>query len=1050
MREPLTQMLLIVLGAALLVLPVLGFAQTEPSDTDEEATQPPSEQTPSPPAEDFSPPQLTGTLDQQVQQLTQIVQDYQAKIDELVFAKESEQRDRLKREQRVLKRLLAQLQIRQQLASRSRGELGVESIRENYSKKITEIEIRKAHVRGNTIKEFEALLAQDSSSPSRANLVFRLALLYFEEDHYNFQRRQEAFLSQVSDLVEQGGDTQIDAQPAPDYTRAVLSFRQVLEEYPKFDQGDAVHYLIAYCLTEQNELDQAIKYYQDLINRYPQSNYIPEAHIRMGELYFDENRMQDAIKEYNEVLKHPKSNFYDKALFKLGWSYYRLTASDPSALQTAVDYFTRLLDYYTNRPQARIRGGDDLRQESVDYIAISFTDMEEQGYPKAIAFVEKHSDYKWNKDILTKMADVYFERDRYDEAQKIIEDRVARWPNDPDNPKIHLKIVDALVALGRYDEAIAVGEQIAAKYGPESAWAVANRTKGGVIKTANRQRSKLLFSSATYHHENAQKKKREEGAAAARAQYQKAAESYEKYLVSFPDAKDSYEATFNLAECYFETKQFDKAGENYDKIIATRKDKDLFGQAVKNLMYSREQLFLANPGWPVKPPEKIEVGEAGKGQRLQIATVPLSPQAQAWGDSMQQHLDQLPQDKDNASIQFKIGELYFYHGQFDLAVDLLRRQIASYPNSEAAQVSMNLVIQALDRQGRYEELQQVAADYRNRVKVQVIDKEKNLTNLEVLEKIQVGAGAKIAEQKIKEGKLQEGVNEYLALANRNPRSEKAPIALHNAAATYIQMGKVYEANDLYIRIARDYPKFEHAKKNLFYAATEYEKLLDFDRAVNTYQLFATSYPDEEFTKDALYNAALLRENNKEYPEATSLYEQYLNKYPDSPDAVEIAYIVAKLHRETGNEAAAEMALAQLTQKYNDAVLLTKAYLDWGNLARKRGANDEASRHYMQAAAVYTQAAQIDPESGAAFAAEAKFYLAQIDYDSFAAIRLELPEKMMEKQLLAKAEGYKKLNAMYKEIVQIGNFEWATAALYMIGKINKTSPKRFSRRPLPRT
>ena len=1040
MRRFLALLIFSLIGAISLGAFSMAFAQD---------LEPPIEQpTEEPPQEEFTLPELSGTLDQQIAQLSAIINEVDSKIGELVFSKEATERNRLKRQVRALKRHLQQLMIKQRINTRSQGQAGVENIRENFSRQITQIEAKKAAVRRKTIEEFENLLVQDADSPSRANLIFRLGLLYFEDDYYNYQRHQEVYLQQVTALVNRGGDTAVGQEPAPSYARAISRFEQVISEFPQFDRGDAARYLLAYCLTEQSDLEPAIRTYQDLLKRYPRSPFVPEAHIRMGELYFDENRMENAIAQYKEVLKHPNSKFYDKALFKLGWSYYRLTASDPNALTTAVNYFTQVLEYYTNRPQAGIRGGDDLRQESVDYIAISFTDMDERGYPSAVRFVEKHSSYKWNKDILTKMAEVYFERDRYDEAQKVIEDRVSRWPNDPDNPRIHLKVVDALVTLGRYNEAIQVGEAIAGKYGPDSTWAKANQGKTGVIKNADRQRSKLLFSSATFHHENAQKKKRDVGAAAARTQYEKAADSYEKYLTAFPDAKDSYEATFNLAECYFELQVYDRAADSYEKVIARKKDKELYSQAVKNTMYAREQQFLASPGWPVKPPDIIEVSESGTGDRVAIETVPLSPQADAWVSSMKLHINTLPEDEDNSRIQFKVGEVYYYHGQYDQAVATFRDQIARYPNSEAAQVSMNLVIQALDRQGRYEELQTVAADYRNRVRVQVIDKEKNITNVQVLDKIQVGAGAKIAEQKIKEGKLQEGINEYLVLANKNPKSDKAPIALHNAAATYIQMGKVYEANDLYIRIARDYPSFEHAKKNLFYAATEYEKLVDFDRAVATYMLFVTSYPDDALTRDAMYNAALLRENNKEYQAATAMYQRYLDQYSDSPDAVEIAYSMANIYKKIGDDAGAEQAFANFTKNYNDAVMLTQAYLEWGNLSKKRGDSGEASRHYMQVAAVYTQASAVDPKAGAAFAAEAKFYLADIEYQTYTGIRLELPEKMMERQLLAKAESYKKLNSMYKEIVQIGNFEWATAALYMIGKINKDFADALFSAPIP--
>lgn len=1033
--------LLLICLVILFTAQVVGAAQDPPAEAGEEA---PAEAQPAPAPE--QPPKLTGSIDEQIAQLSTQIEEIQGKIDELVFAKESDEREKLKREIGLIKRQLKQLLVQKDL-NQSKYREGEEKIRSRYSSLITNIEAKKAGIRTDAISKYENLLNTHQESKLAPDIIFRLGMLYFEDDYYQYQVRQEGYLQQVGSLVEQGGDAAIGFEPTPDYSRAVKMFQQITENYPNFSYADGAFYLLAYCYSEQYNPDLALKTYTSLINNYPTSAYTPEAHIRKGEIFFDENQMEKAIAEYKEVLKHKDSKFYDKALFKLGWSYYRLTANDPSALKTAVDYFTQVLEYYITRPTEKLRGGDDLRQESVDYIAISFTDMDDQGIPAALGFIKAHENYKWNKDILSKMGEVYFERDRYDEARSIIEERIKRWPEDAENPSIHLKVVDALITLGRYDEAIAIGEQIATLYGPDTAWGKANRDRVHVIEKTQKQRATLLFKSATYHHEQAQIAKKEKGEEFSRPHFEKAAQSYVLFLSNFPESKDSYQASFNLAECYFDLHQYEEAASTYQKVVDLHKDKELFAHAVKNIMYSREQQFLAKPGWPVKPQEKVDVGGDGKGERAVIKTLPLSDQAEVWVASMEQHRSLLPENEDNPKVEFKIGEVYFYHGQFDKAVEVLKDQISRYPESEAAQVSMNLVIQALDRQGKYDELRQVAADYKNRIREKVIDEEKGTTNIEALGRIEAVAGAKYAEQLIKEGKLQEGINEYLGIASKNPQSDKAPKAIHNAAETYRQMGRIYESNDLYIRIGREYPDFELAKKDLFFAATEYEKIIDFDRAVTTYQLYTNSFPDDVYAKDALYNSALLRENNKDYDAAIALYDEYLRRYPEATDAAELAYNIVNLNLKSGNDAGAEAAIVNFTTNYNDAILLTKAYLEWGNLSKKRGVYDEATRHYMQASAVYVQASQVDPVAGAAYAAEAKFYIADIEYQTFSAINLK-NFSTLEADLTAKTQAYAKLNAMYKEIVQIGTFEWATAALFMIGKINKDLAETLFTAPLP--
>jgi hypothetical protein len=48
---------------------------------------------------------------------------------------------------------------------------------------------------------------------------------------------------------------------------------------------------------------------------------------RIGEIYFDKNEknsLELAIAAYQKVLQFKDSPYYDKALYKVAWTYYRL------------------------------------------------------------------------------------------------------------------------------------------------------------------------------------------------------------------------------------------------------------------------------------------------------------------------------------------------------------------------------------------------------------------------------------------------------------------------------------------------------------------------------------------------------------------------------------------------------------------------------------------------------------------------------------------------------------------------------------------------------
>ena len=50
---------------------------------------------------------------------------------------------------------------------------------------------------------------------------------------------------------------------------------------------------------------------------------MPEAWIRVGEFYFDQGDLLKAREAYAQAMRTPDSKFYDKALYKLAWTYYR-------------------------------------------------------------------------------------------------------------------------------------------------------------------------------------------------------------------------------------------------------------------------------------------------------------------------------------------------------------------------------------------------------------------------------------------------------------------------------------------------------------------------------------------------------------------------------------------------------------------------------------------------------------------------------------------------------------------------------------------------------
>ena len=173
-----------------------------------------------------------------------------------------------------------------------------------------------------------------------------------------------------------------------------------------------------YCLTEQGEDDRAVKVFERLADRRPSSRFIAEVWTRIGEYYFDTSDLPRARDAYAQVLKSDESKFYDKALYKLAWTHYRMAdpESSPELYDEAVDTFATLLDYNLRTKLEGEEKGGDLVKESKQYIAITFAEEKWGSFDKLQSFLEARGQPAYSGDVLIAFGNVLFDQTRYQDS----------------------------------------------------------------------------------------------------------------------------------------------------------------------------------------------------------------------------------------------------------------------------------------------------------------------------------------------------------------------------------------------------------------------------------------------------------------------------------------------------------------------------------------------------------------------------------------------------------------------------------------------------------
>ena len=382
--------------------------------------------------------------------------------------------------------------------------------------------------------------------------MFRLSELYFERSYDDYFQARQIFDKAVDTWSPESGAPE-PTEPMFHYEPTIAMMQRLIVEFPSYRLVDGAYYLLGYCLGEQGEEERAVDVYQELVARSPESRFGPEVWTRIGEYYFDNNELERALHSYSQVLRSPDSQFYDKALYKLAWTHYRLADPErsPEEYQAAVDAFAELLDFNERTKQEGKERGKELRKESIQYIAISYSEEGWGSTDKALAYLDNRPGRPYEREVLISLGDVYFDQTRFDEAIRAYEIVQQRFPDHSESPLVQEQIILANERSRNFDAAAAARDVMTSRYMEGSDWYTKNQDNPEAITEAQKLLEKSLYSAALFHHRQAQIHREADKIDLAQAEYGRAADAYGRYLQRFPHDKQLYDLTFYYAESLY-------------------------------------------------------------------------------------------------------------------------------------------------------------------------------------------------------------------------------------------------------------------------------------------------------------------------------------------------------------------------------------------------------------------------------------------------------------------------------------------------------------------
>lgn len=941
-----------------------------------------------------------------------------------------------------------------------------------YERTVARLADEERARRSEAIERFETFLGRFPDDPRfTPDTLFRLAELHFEKSNDAYLTAQEAY-----DVALAAG--QPATEPRQDYGRTIDLFEQLLARWPDDRNADGALYLLGYCRMETGREDAAFDAFDALVKRFPDSRFAAETWTRIGEYHFDTGALADAMDAYREVLEHPDSPYYDKALYKLAWTHYRLDEYDD-----AIARFREIVEFSDEKTR-KTGAGSDLRAEAIEYLAISLQedDWDGDGAADPGAGVERVLKYadgqrSYDVEVLRSVAGVFFDNTRYDDAITLIRHLFEQFPLDPGNPALHARLIASYERLQRVDDAFAERGRLAAVYGEGSPWRRANAGDEEAEEAAAELVENALITAATFHHARAQdlRKQGEDGDAAAAAdaerEYRRAAVAYDNYLKQYPESENAYELGFFFAECLYYAERFVEAAGQYAAVRDDSKGtkyRELAGfsaiaaheKAVGDLIeQGRIEPKPSLVGGAPEDPEDAASDDGGDGKDgkdskdgteglVEIVPEPVPDAVAALIRSRETYIEQGLSNPDKPDrlpvVAYKAGETWFDYQHFDEARTWFSWLIQRFPESDVAKYAANNIIETFRRANDWKRMAEWAEIIAEAGLGREFDDE--------IRTLKVGALFKEAESLFAAGDYEAAAAEYIRLVEENPGNRFAAAALNNAAVAYEKTRRFESATRTYARIYAQHADSEFAENALFRVGINSERFYDFDKAIETHLTLVDRFPDFDKRADSLYQAARLLEQTQEYARAAKGYERYAELFPGREDTAETYYRAARVYEKLEQPREQIRIYETFVRRYGDDEAQNARVVEGlaavARLHEKGGRTRQARAGWQRVIDEFDARGMKPGTFEARYPAEARFELVEDDFETYRSLRLQGTLSRQKKTLEDMQTRIKALGVAYAEVLPYKSFEWTLAAFYRLGHIYQLFAERLYEAPIP--
>ena len=401
----------------------------------------------------------------------------------------------------------------------------------------------------------------------------------------------------VSDPVETAHDHYHERR----YAQAIKAYEDLIEKgIPKRDgtyiplrqsQKDSIRLMLGQSYTKVGEDPAAQRVFKEIVDENPNGSYATQAVHRLGNLYWQRYQFKEAIRQCKQILnQHPNTTSAATAAYLLGKYQQSEGKSDE-----AMDSYKYFLDNFPSSPY-RVSTFNSLTELYITH----------QRYAEAEKLIqERMRRYPDDITLLEQLAEIYQHQDAYPKALALYRKAIER---DPNNTALRRKLGTLYAEIGKTTQAVAE-------------W------KKGTADEANQVDQQKQLGAIYLSHK----------------MYPEAIDAYRQAIRLSP--KDSY-LYAQLAAAYKIQGQIEQAAEVYIEAL----------QQVGLARNQRETIWNA----------MLEIYEGDHHKPIHDKLVAQLEKRRA-------------QNPDNGSTVMTLGELYFHAGEVSQALKTFIQLYRNYP-----------------------------------------------------------------------------------------------------------------------------------------------------------------------------------------------------------------------------------------------------------------------------------------------------------------------------------------------------------------------------------